>query len=39
MAALDVIGDICPGEKVQASGYCLGGTLAGGRAPRRWRAR
>jgi polyhydroxyalkanoate synthase len=27
MAALDVIGDICPGEKVQATGYCLGGTL------------
>ncbi|MGO9742138.1 MAG: PHA/PHB synthase family protein [Roseiarcus sp.] len=27
MAAFDVIGDICPGQKVQATGYCLGGTL------------
>ena len=27
MAALDVVADICPGEKVQAAGYCLGGTL------------
>jgi len=27
MAALDLVGDICPGEKVQAAGYCLGGTL------------
>lgn len=27
MAALDVVGDVCPGEKVQACGYCLGGTL------------
>ena len=27
MAALDVIGDIRPGAKVQACGYCLGGTL------------
>ncbi len=27
MAALGAIGDICPGERVQATGYCLGGTL------------
>ena len=27
MAALDVIGDIQPGAKVNAVGYCLGGTL------------
>ncbi|MFN3642987.1 MAG: PHA/PHB synthase family protein [Gemmobacter sp.] len=27
MQALDVIGDIVPGQKVHANGYCLGGTL------------
>jgi polyhydroxyalkanoate synthase len=27
MSAIDVIGDIAPGEKVHAAGYCLGGTL------------
>ncbi len=27
MAALEVIGDILPGRKVHALGYCLGGTL------------
>nr|WP_234455421.1 alpha/beta fold hydrolase [Thermohalobaculum xanthum] len=27
MAALDAIGGICPGQKVHAVGYCLGGTL------------
>lgn len=27
MAALDVVAGVCPGEKVQACGYCLGGTL------------
>lgn len=27
MAALDAIGTIVPGEKVQAVGYCLGGTI------------
>ncbi len=27
MAALDVIGEIAPGRKVNAVGYCLGGTL------------
>jgi polyhydroxyalkanoate synthase len=27
MAALDVVGDICPGSKVHGCGYCLGGTL------------
>ncbi len=27
MAALDVIGTICPDVKVHANGYCLGGTL------------
>lgn len=27
MAALDAIGDIVPGRKVHANGYCLGGTI------------
>ena len=27
MAALDVVGNICGKEKIQAAGYCLGGTL------------
>lgn len=27
MAALDVIGKVCPEQKVHANGYCLGGTL------------
>ncbi len=27
MAALDVVGDVVPDEKVHACGYCLGGTL------------
>ena len=27
MAALDVIGTVCPARKVHANGYCLGGTL------------
>ncbi|MCL5776504.1 alpha/beta fold hydrolase [Limibaculum sp. FT325] len=27
MAALDAVGQVCPGEKVHAVGYCLGGTL------------
>ena len=27
MAALDVVGQIVPGQKVHATGYCLGGTL------------
>ena len=27
MAAIDVVSEICPGEAIQAAGYCLGGTL------------
>ena len=27
MAALDAIGDVVPGQKIHAAGYCLGGTL------------
>ncbi len=27
MSALDVIGKVCPGQKIHAAGYCLGGTL------------
>jgi polyhydroxyalkanoate synthase len=27
MRALDVVGDVVPGQKVHATGYCLGGTL------------
>lgn len=27
MAALDAIGAICPGQRIHANGYCLGGTM------------